>query len=113
LLGVIANGFKARRNAPYAYAYAYNYSYTPEKKQTAATIAPLADAPPNGGSVRADSAGQAAMNQYNGAQPRQATLTLTGAPIGSSRDRVLWPASGHRHKLLGICGEVDIYPWVC
>jgi capsular exopolysaccharide synthesis family protein len=26
LLGVIANGFKARRNAPYAYAYSYDYT---------------------------------------------------------------------------------------
>ena len=43
LLGVIANGFKARRNAPYSYDY--NYSYTPEK-QAAAT--PTADASPNG-----------------------------------------------------------------
>ncbi len=40
LLGVIANGFKARRNAPYSYDY--NYSYTPEKP--AATPA----ATPNG-----------------------------------------------------------------
>ena len=51
LLGVIANGFKARRNAPYSYAY--DYSYTPEKqtsekKQRAAAIAPVADASPNG-----------------------------------------------------------------
>jgi succinoglycan biosynthesis transport protein ExoP len=43
LLGVIANGFKARRNAPYSYAY--DYSYTPEK-QPAAT--PAGDASPNG-----------------------------------------------------------------
>ena len=42
LLGVIANGFKARRNAPYSYDY--NYSYTPEK----ASATPAADASPNG-----------------------------------------------------------------
>ena len=29
LLGVIANGFKARRNAPYAYAYNYSYRSEP------------------------------------------------------------------------------------
>ena len=46
LLGVIANGFKARRNAPYSYAY--DYSYTSEKKQTVAAVAPIADASPNG-----------------------------------------------------------------
>jgi Mrp family chromosome partitioning ATPase len=50
LLGVIANGFKARRNAPYSYDY--NYSYTPEK--------PTATPPggsPNGAAI---SAGQPA-----------------------------------------------------
>ena len=47
LLGVIANGFKARRNAPYAYAY--DYSYTSDKQPAsppAATAA--AGASPNG-----------------------------------------------------------------
>ena len=29
LLGVIANGFKARRNAPYSYAYDYSYRSEP------------------------------------------------------------------------------------
>ena len=52
LLGVIANGFKARRNAPYSYAYDYSYTseknQTSEKKQTAAAIASVADASPNG-----------------------------------------------------------------
>jgi capsular exopolysaccharide synthesis family protein len=47
LLGVIANGFKARRNAPYSYAY--NYSYAP-KKQSAT---PVADVSLNG-AVSAD-----------------------------------------------------------
>ncbi len=42
LLGVIANGFKARRNAPYSYDY--NYSYTPEKQPTGTP----GDASPNG-----------------------------------------------------------------
>lgn len=42
LLGVIANGFKARRNAPYSYAY--DYSYAP-KKQSAT---PAAGVSPNG-----------------------------------------------------------------
>ncbi len=40
LLGVIANGFKVRRNAPYAYAY--DYSYASEKPP------PTTDASPNG-----------------------------------------------------------------
>jgi Mrp family chromosome partitioning ATPase len=44
LLGVIANGFKARRNAPYSYAY--DYSYTPEKPATAS--ASVGEASPNG-----------------------------------------------------------------
>ncbi len=43
LLGVIANGFKARRNAPYSYAY--DYSYVAEKQPT---TAPAAQASPNG-----------------------------------------------------------------
>ena len=43
LLGVIANGFKARRNAPYSYAY--DYSYVAEKRPTAA---PAAEVSPNG-----------------------------------------------------------------
>jgi capsular exopolysaccharide synthesis family protein len=47
LLGVIANGFKARRNAPYSYAY--DYSYTPEKQPPV----PVADGSPNG-AVSAD-----------------------------------------------------------
>jgi succinoglycan biosynthesis transport protein ExoP len=47
LLGVIANGFKARRNAPYSYAY--DYSYAP-KKQSAT---PAAGVSPNG-AVSAD-----------------------------------------------------------
>ena len=37
LLGVIANGFKARRNAPYSYAY--DYSYIPEKQPAASPAA--------------------------------------------------------------------------
>jgi capsular exopolysaccharide synthesis family protein len=48
LLGVVANGFKARRNAPYSYDY--NYSYAAEKQPAT----PAAGAPPNG----AVSAGQ-------------------------------------------------------
>ncbi|MGP8242344.1 MAG: tyrosine-protein kinase family protein [Solirubrobacteraceae bacterium] len=44
LLGVIANGFKARRNAPYAYAY--DYSYTPDKQPAGAPAA--GGASPNG-----------------------------------------------------------------
>ena len=44
LLGVIANGFKARRNAPYAYSY--DYSYAPAKQSTPT---PAAGSPPAGG----------------------------------------------------------------
>ncbi len=44
LLGVIANGFKARRNAPYAYAY--NYSYTSDKQPASPPAA--GGASPNG-----------------------------------------------------------------
>jgi tyrosine-protein kinase len=47
LLGVIANGFKARRNAPYSYAY--DYSRAPEKK----SAKPAAGVSPNG-AVSAD-----------------------------------------------------------
>jgi receptor protein-tyrosine kinase len=43
LLGVIANGFKARRNAPYSYAY--DYSYASEKR----SATPAAGVSPNGG----------------------------------------------------------------
>ncbi len=42
LLGVIANGFKARRNAPYSYAY--DYSYAPKKR----SAKPAAGVSPNG-----------------------------------------------------------------
>jgi Mrp family chromosome partitioning ATPase len=42
LLGVIANGFKARRNAPYSYAY--DYSYVSEKQ----SATPAAGVSPNG-----------------------------------------------------------------
>ena len=51
LLGVIANGFKARRNAPYAYAY--DYSYTPEKQ----TMTPneAAKVSPNGAAASEES----------------------------------------------------------
>ncbi|MGO9447743.1 MAG: hypothetical protein ACLP04_03685 [Solirubrobacteraceae bacterium] len=45
LLGVIANGFKARRNA--AYAYAYDYSYTPDQQQPPPSPA-AGGASPNG-----------------------------------------------------------------
>ncbi len=47
LLGVIANGFKARRNAPYSYAY--DYSSAPNKK----SATPAAGVSPNG-AVSAD-----------------------------------------------------------
>ncbi len=59
LLGVIANGFKARRNAPYAYSY--DYSYAPQAGQPSGSASapassgesssPTADASPNGASV--------------------------------------------------------------
>jgi len=46
---VIANGFKARRNAPYSYAY--DYSYTPDKQPASPPAA--GGASPNG-AVSAD-----------------------------------------------------------
>jgi Mrp family chromosome partitioning ATPase len=40
LLGVIANGFKARGNAPYAYAYAYDYAASGSGPASAAPASP-------------------------------------------------------------------------
>jgi len=54
LLGVIANGFKARRNAPYAYAY--DYSYTPDKQPAGASAA--GGASPNGATSAGDPAAE-------------------------------------------------------
>ncbi|MGO9248891.1 MAG: CpsD/CapB family tyrosine-protein kinase [Solirubrobacteraceae bacterium] len=47
LLGVIANGFKARRNAPYAYAYDYSYTSDKQPASPPADTA-AAGASPNG-----------------------------------------------------------------
>jgi capsular exopolysaccharide synthesis family protein len=52
LLGVIANGFKARRNAPYAYAYDYSYRSEPSTGSGLPT-ADAASSSPNG-AVSAD-----------------------------------------------------------
>jgi capsular exopolysaccharide synthesis family protein len=52
LLGVIANGFKAGRNAPYAYAY--DYSYTSENPPEKPAAPPAAAASPNGAVVGAE-----------------------------------------------------------
>ncbi len=52
LLGVIANGFKARRNAPYSYAYDYSYQAGPPSGSGSApgeAPASSADGPPAGG----------------------------------------------------------------
>ncbi len=56
LLGVIANGFKARRNAPYSYAYDYSYRSEPSSGsgppsgEAAPSETPDASASPNGAS---------------------------------------------------------------
>jgi Mrp family chromosome partitioning ATPase len=66
LLGVIANGFKARRNAPYSYAYDYSYKSEP----------PSGSGPPAGGSPSGGAATPG--SSANGA-------TASDAPVPTSQ----------------------------
>ena len=55
LLGVIANGFKARRNAPYSYAYDYSYqSAPPSGSGPPSGEAAAAESSPNGAAIEAE-----------------------------------------------------------